>query len=69
MDLFHSPERRIGAQIIDEYHLVWPADLCHYFADVLIKRNDIAFFVMHRGNNGDVAARRISISRGQKKTP
>jgi hypothetical protein len=69
VDLFHSLESRITAQVIHEYHLVPPANLRQHFADVLIKREDVPFFVMHRGNDGDVDVRSISISRKQKKTP
>src|SRR5689334_5263336 len=69
MDLFHSPEGRIGAQVIDKYYFIWPTGLCHHFADVLIKREHVPVFVMHWGNDRDVDARGRSISRGQKKTP
>src|SRR5713226_2214250 len=50
--LLHNGQRLIGARIIDENDLKGLVEILDRFSNAFVERQDVASFVVHRGNDG-----------------
>ena len=67
LDVFHPIQRAICADIVNEENLVGLSEPRHHPADILIERQNVSFFVVHRRDDRDLDARHgWSIAHGKE---